>query len=82
MQLNVGTGLDISISELAELMKELTGFKGNIHWDKSKPDGTPRKVLDVSKIKNLGWEPEISLRDGIASTVEWYKENLTGFVKG
>lgn len=82
MQLNVGTGLDISISELAELMKEMTGFKGNIHWDKSKPDGTPRKVLDVSKIKNLGWEPEISLRDGIASTVEWYKENLTGFVKG
>ena len=54
------------------MVAELAGFKGEIAWDSSKPDGTPRKVLDVTKVKSLGWEPAISLRDGIASTIEWY----------
>jgi GDP-L-fucose synthase len=72
--LNIGTGEDLTIKELAELVAELSGFKGEIAWDSSKPDGTPRKVLDVSKAKALGWEPKISLRDGIASTIAWYKD--------
>jgi GDP-L-fucose synthase len=57
---------------LAELVAELAGFEGEIAWDSTKPDGTPRKVLDVTKVKSLGWAPAISLREGIASTIEWY----------
>ena len=72
--LNIGTGEDLTIKELAELVAELAGFKGELAWDTSKPDGTPRKVLDVSKAKALGWTPKISLRDGIASTIAWYKD--------
>jgi GDP-L-fucose synthase len=72
--INVGTGKDISIKELAELIKEIVGFEGEIDWDSSKPDGTPRKLLDVSRITDLGWKPTISLEDGIRSTYEWYKE--------
>ncbi len=72
--LNIGTGEDLTIKELAELVAELSGFKGELAWDSSKPDGTPRKVLDVSKAKALGWTPQISLRDGIASTIAWYKD--------
>ena len=72
--LNIGTGEDLTIKELAELVAELAGFKGELAWDSSKPDGTPRKVLDVSKAKALGWEPKISLRDGVASTIAWYKD--------
>ena len=72
--LNIGTGEDLTIKELAELVAELAGFKGELAWDSSKPDGTPRKVLDVSKAKALGWSPKISLRDGIASTIAWYRD--------
>ena len=72
--LNIGTGEDLTIKELAELVAELAGFEGELAWDSSKPDGTPRKVLDVSKAKALGWAPKISLRDGIASTIAWYKD--------
>ncbi len=72
--LNIGTGEDLTIKELAELVAELAGFKGELAWDSSKPDGTPRKVLDVSKAKALGWEPKISLRDGVASTIAWYRD--------
>jgi GDP-L-fucose synthase len=72
--INIGTGEDLSIKELAELVAELSGFTGELAWDSSKPDGTPRKVLDVSKAKALGWAPKISLRDGIASTIAWYKD--------
>jgi GDP-L-fucose synthase len=72
--LNIGTGEDLTIKELAELVAELAGFTGELAWDSSKPDGTPRKVLDVSKAKALGWAPQISLRDGIASTIAWYKD--------
>jgi GDP-L-fucose synthase len=72
--LNIGTGEDLTIKELAELVAQLAGFSGEIAWDATKPDGTPRKVLDVSKAKSLGWAPQISLRDGIASTIAWYKD--------
>jgi GDP-L-fucose synthase len=70
--LNIGSGEDLTIKALAELVAEVAGFTGEIAWDSSKPDGTPRKVLDVTKVKSLGWSPAISLRDGIASTIEWY----------
>ncbi|GDX23328.1 GDP-L-fucose synthase [Actinomycetes bacterium] len=73
--LNVGTGEDLPIADLASMISRLSGFSGKIEWDSSKPDGTPRKVLDVTKMKNLGWAPAISLEAGIASTVEWFKDN-------
>jgi GDP-L-fucose synthase len=73
--INVGWGEDISIRELAELICEVVGFKGKLSWDTSKPDGTPRKLLDVSKLRKLGWRPSITLRDGIASTYEWFLQN-------
>ncbi len=73
MHLNIGSGQELSIKELAELVADIAGYKGEIKWDSSKPDGTPRKVLDVTKAKSLGWSPAISLRDGIASAMNWYK---------
>jgi GDP-L-fucose synthase len=73
--INVGVGEDVSIKELAELIQKTTGFEGEIEWDSSKPDGTPRKLLDVSRISALGWKAQISLEDGIRSTYEWYKAN-------
>jgi GDP-L-fucose synthase len=74
MHLNIGSGQELSIKELAELVADIAGYKGEIKWDSSKPDGTPRKFLDVTKAKSLGWSPAISLRDGIASAMNWYKE--------
>jgi GDP-L-fucose synthase len=74
LHLNVGSGEDLSIKNLAEKVATATGFTGKIGWDTSKPDGTPRKVLDVSRIKALGWKPTITLDEGIASTIAWYKE--------
>jgi GDP-L-fucose synthase len=73
LHLNVGTGEDLSIKELAGLVARSAGFTGVIEWDSSKPDGTPRKVLDVSRIKALGWKPTITLKEGVASTIAWYK---------
>ncbi len=73
---NIGTGKDISIKELAEIVQEITGHEGQIVWDTSKPDGTPRKLLNVSKINNLGWKAKIDLRDGISKTYKWYCENI------
>ena len=73
MHLNVGTGEDLSIAKLALLIASLTNFQGEILWDSTKPDGTLRKVLDVTRIKALGWAPTISLENGIASTIDWYK---------
>jgi GDP-L-fucose synthase len=73
--INVGSGEDISIRELAELICEVVGFQGRIAWDRSKPDGTPRKLLDVSKIRGLGWQPTISLREGLTRTYEWFVAN-------
>jgi GDP-L-fucose synthase len=74
--INVGWGQDISIAELGLMIAQIVGFEGQIHWDSSKPDGTPRKLLDTTKINSLGWEPSISLRDGIESTYRWYVESL------
>jgi GDP-L-fucose synthase len=71
--LNVGTGEDVTIKELTELIADVIGFEGEILWDDTKPNGTPRKLLDVSKIKALGWEPKIGLREGIQKTYLWYK---------
>jgi len=72
--LNVGTGYDLSIKDLALLIAKATGFTGEILWDHSKPDGTPRKVLDVSRISALGWNPTITLPEGIKKTVDWYRD--------
>ena len=73
--INIGAGKDISIKELAGMIKEIVGYEGNMTFDTTKPDGMPRKLLDVSKMKKLGWEPKISLRDGINLTYDWCLEN-------
>jgi GDP-L-fucose synthase len=74
LHLNVGTGQDISIFELATKISSLVGYQGEVLWDDSMPDGTPRKILDVGRIKSLGWEPRISLEKGISSTIAWYQD--------
>ena len=73
---NIGVGEDLKIKELAEMIKGVVGFKGEIVWDTSKPDGTPKKLLDVSRLKKLGWEPKVQLRERIKKTYEWYKERV------
>jgi GDP-L-fucose synthase len=73
--LNVGTGVDMNILELAQLIAKESKFEGEIAWDSSKPDGTPRKVLDISRIKALGWQPSIEISEGIRETITWYREN-------
>ncbi len=75
--INIGCGADISIRELAELICDVVGFDGELAWDATKPDGTSRKLLDVSKLNNLGWRPTIPLRDGIARTYDWFLKNAT-----
>jgi GDP-L-fucose synthase len=72
--INVGTGVDCTIRELAETMKEVVGFQGKLTFDTSKPDGTPRKLMDVSRLRALGWEYSIPLKDGLRTTYEWYLE--------
>ncbi len=72
---NVGTGLDLSIGELAHLIKNVVAYEGKIRFDANLPDGTPRKLLDVSRLKSLGWQARISLKEGIASTYRWYLEH-------
>lgn len=74
-QVNVGTGVDHTISEIAELVAEAVGYHGETRWDATKPDGTPRKLLDVSVLRDAGWRPTITLPEGIRSTVEWYRDN-------
>ena len=74
--INVGTGIDCTIKELAETIAEVTEFKGELIFDTSKPDGTPRKLMDVSRLKDLGWEHSISLKNGLADAYTWYKNNL------
>ena len=73
--INVGSGIDLTIKELAEMLAEVTGFEGKIVWDKTKLDGTPRKLMDISKLKRLGWKSKISLKDGLETTYEWFKKN-------
>ncbi|MBZ0097588.1 MAG: GDP-L-fucose synthase, partial [Taibaiella sp.] len=75
--INVGSGSEISIKELAGLIKEITGYNGEVKWDNSKPDGTPRKLMDNTKINNLGWQPKISLRDGVQKV---YNEKFAAIV--
>jgi len=74
-QINIGSGDEISIKDLGQKIANLTGFTGKVVWDSNRPDGTPRKVLDSTKINKLGWKAAISLDQGIAATVEWYQEN-------
>ena len=69
---NIGVGEDLSIMELSNLVREVVGFVGQVHWDKTKPNGTPRKLLDVTKLKDLGWEPKIDLVQGITTTYKWF----------
>ena len=73
--INVGTGEDVRIWELANIIADVVGYDRDINWDFTKPNGTPRKVLNVDKIKSLGWKPKITLREGIEKTHQWYKEN-------
>ena len=73
--INVGTGVDVTIKELAETIADVVGFTGGFHWDTNKPNGTPRKVMNVDKMKSLGWEPKIGLREGIELTYQWYKDD-------
>ena len=74
--INIGCGTDVTIKELTELVAGVVGFTGNIEWDSSKPDGTPRKLLDTFRINNLGWRPTIQLSDGITETYRWFLDNL------
>lgn len=76
--INIGSGEDLSIKEMALLIKDISGFGGEVTFDKSKPDGAPRKLLDVTKIKKLGWSPKISNNDGIRQTYQWYKNHFGG----
>lgn len=75
-QVNVGTGTDVTIRDLAAIVADTVGYGGEIHWDVTKPDGTPQKLLDVSKLSAAGWSAKISLREGIKSTVEWFHANV------
>jgi len=73
--INIGTGSDLTIKDLAEMIAKISGFKGEIIWDSTKEDGTLRKLLDIQKITKLGWKPEVTLEQGIKSTIDWYLEN-------
>ena len=77
--INVGTGVDCTIRELAETVAKVTGFNGRLAWDTSKPDGTPRKLMDVSRLKSLGWEASISLEDGLRDAYHWFLEHQDSF---
>jgi GDP-L-fucose synthase len=74
--LNIGCGEDVTIADVAQLMKETVGYDGDIVFDSSKPDGTPRKLLDVSRLFALGWRPNIDLRRGLAETYAWFQQNV------
>jgi GDP-L-fucose synthase len=78
LHLNIGTGIEISIKRLAELVATLAGYSGDVHWDTTKPDGTPRKVMDISRVQKLGWSAQIGLEKGIAETIEWYRRERLG----
>ena len=75
---NIGTGVDLTIKELAETIQKITGHQGEIIWDASKPDGTPRKLMDISKMHDLGWKHKIDLEEGIQMTYDWFLENENG----
>ncbi|MGC2062684.1 MAG: GDP-L-fucose synthase [Thermodesulfovibrionales bacterium] len=73
--INVGTGIEFTIMELAEKIRKVVGFEGEVIWDRSKPDGTPRKILDCGRLSSLGWKAKISMTEGIRRTYQWYQEN-------
>ena len=73
--INVGTGTDVTIRELAEMVQRLTGFTGSLRFDPSKPDGTPRKLLDVSRLTRLGWRPRYTLESGLVDAYRWFVEH-------
>jgi len=73
---NVGTGIDVTIKKLAEIVKDIVGYEGNIIWDENKPDGTPKKLMDISKMHELGWKHTIELKEGIQLTYKWFLENI------
>ena len=73
--INVGSGVDVTIRELAETVKRVVGFQGELHFDATKPDGTPRKLLDVSRLNNLGWKASINLEEGLEKTYDWFVQN-------
>ena len=75
-QVNVGSGSDVTIKEIAETIARVVGFTGKTEWDATKPDGTPQKLLDVSKLANVGWTAQIGLEDGLRSTVQWYHDHM------
>ncbi|MEJ2471982.1 MAG: hypothetical protein P8Y96_12845, partial [Desulfuromonadales bacterium] len=77
--LNLGTGVDVTIRELAETVMDVVGFDGTLEFDTSKPDGTPRKLLDVSRTTSLGWQAQTSLREGIEKTYRWFLEHQDSF---
>ncbi len=79
--INVGTGLDLTIKDLAFMIQDIVGHRGPIHWDSSKPDGTPRKCLDVRRIKSLGWQAQIDLEDGLRDTYHWFKQHQNNYKK-
>ena len=72
--INVGTGQDVTIKELAETISDVVGYQGKINWDSSMPDGTPRKLMDVSRLKSLGWEAKTGLREGLEMTYRWFTQ--------
>ena len=74
--INVGTGVDLSIKELAETVRDVVNPSAELVWDTSKPDGTPRKLLDVSRLRALGWEPSIELGDGLSATYRWFLDQI------
>ena len=76
---NVGTGIDLTIKELAETIQKVVGHTGEIVWDSSKPDGTPRKLMDISKMHDLGWKHKVELEEGIQKTYDWFLENIDAF---
>lgn len=75
-QVNIGSGSDVTIKELTSIVADVTGFSGNTEWDTSKPDGTPQKLLDISKLAQLGWTSQIGLEEGIKETVKWYRDHI------
>ena len=76
---NVGTGIDITIKELAETIQKKVGHTGEIVWDSSKPDGTPRKLMDITKMHDLGWKHQVELEEGIEKTYQWFLTNNDSF---
>ena len=80
-QVNVGSGTDVTIAEIADTVASVVGYTGETHWDTTKPDGTPQKLLDVSKLAQAGWTSKITLRDGLERTVAWYHEHV-GALRG